>query len=155
MRLDEVAQQLGVEQRRVAGEDEHVARRALERAARRADRVAGAERLLLDRHLDALEAVPASGRGDDDDAGRRRPPRAAREHPVDHAPAEDRVQVLRHRRSHPGPEAGGHDDCCDRGVGHVGWMMAGAPGFEPGIAGPKPAALPLGYAPEAAKYSAC
>ena len=25
--------------------------------------------------------------------------------------------------------------------------MAGAPGFEPGIAGPKPAALPLGYAP--------
>ena len=26
-------------------------------------------------------------------------------------------------------------------------MMAGAPGFEPGIAGPKPAALPLGYAP--------
>src|SRR5256714_11111984 len=24
---------------------------------------------------------------------------------------------------------------------------AGAPGFEPGIAGPKPAALPLGYAP--------
>ena len=27
--------------------------------------------------------------------------------------------------------------------------MAGAPGFEPGIAGPKPAALPLGYAPRA------
>src|SRR3954451_21706569 len=27
------------------------------------------------------------------------------------------------------------------------WAMAGAPGFEPGIAGPKPAALPLGYAP--------
>src|SRR5579871_6498351 len=26
-------------------------------------------------------------------------------------------------------------------------LMAGAPGFEPGIAGPKPAALPLGYAP--------
>src|SRR5262249_14296994 len=25
--------------------------------------------------------------------------------------------------------------------------IAGAPGFEPGIAGPKPAALPLGYAP--------
>jgi hypothetical protein len=25
--------------------------------------------------------------------------------------------------------------------------LAGAPGFEPGIAGPKPAALPLGYAP--------
>jgi hypothetical protein len=27
--------------------------------------------------------------------------------------------------------------------------MAGAPGFEPGITGPKPAALPLGYAPPA------
>src|SRR5262249_1288453 len=26
-------------------------------------------------------------------------------------------------------------------------ILAGAPGFEPGIAGPKPAALPLGYAP--------
>src|SRR5919197_6113824 len=26
-------------------------------------------------------------------------------------------------------------------------LKAGAPGFEPGIAGPKPAALPLGYAP--------
>src|SRR5690349_5155712 len=25
--------------------------------------------------------------------------------------------------------------------------LAGAPGFEPGMAGPKPAALPLGYAP--------
>src|SRR5207237_8497061 len=30
----------------------------------------------------------------------------------------------------------------------TGSQMAGAPGFEPGIAGPKPAALPLGYAPE-------
>src|SRR4029450_12236449 len=26
--------------------------------------------------------------------------------------------------------------------------MAGAPGFEPGITGPKPVALPLGYAPK-------
>ena len=30
--------------------------------------------------------------------------------------------------------------------------MAGAPGFEPGIAGPKPAALPLGYAPLRREY---
>src|SRR3954451_10529906 len=30
--------------------------------------------------------------------------------------------------------------------------MAGAPGFEPGIAGPKPAALPLGYAPQCGEY---
>ena len=31
--------------------------------------------------------------------------------------------------------------------------MAGAPGFEPGIAGPKPAALPLGYAPRIGRWS--
>src|SRR4029077_18073035 len=35
-----------------------------------------------------------------------------------------------------------------------GVSMAGAPGFEPGIAGPKPAALPLGYAPENASILA-
>src|SRR5204862_6174584 len=29
--------------------------------------------------------------------------------------------------------------------------VAGAPGFEPGIAGPKPAALPLGYAPRSVR----
>ena len=27
-------------------------------------------------------------------------------------------------------------------------MLAGAPGFEPGITGSKPVALPLGYAPK-------
>jgi hypothetical protein len=32
-------------------------------------------------------------------------------------------------------------------VGIVG-KVAGAPGFEPGITGPKPVALPLGHAPE-------
>ena len=31
---------------------------------------------------------------------------------------------------------------------HHGITMAGAPGFEPGITGPKPVALPLGHAPE-------
>ena len=31
--------------------------------------------------------------------------------------------------------------------------MAGAPGFEPGITGPKPVALPLGYAPSGAAFS--
>src|SRR5438445_11550021 len=33
--------------------------------------------------------------------------------------------------------------------------MAGAPGFEPGIAGPKPAALPLGYAPPQDSVTTC
>ena len=34
-----------------------------------------------------------------------------------------------------------------RGSRHAGRVEAGAPGFEPGITGPKPVALPLGYAP--------
>src|SRR3954471_14337720 len=61
--------------------------------------------------------------------------------PVDEAASEQRVQVLRRRGLHPRAEAGGHDHCGE--VRH----KAGAPGFEPGVAGPKPAALPLVYAP--------
>ena len=39
-------------------------------------------------------------------------------------------------------------------VGIVGVVsMAGAPGFEPGITGPKPVALPLGHAPEQGRQS--
>ena len=34
-------------------------------------------------------------------------------------------------------------------------VKAGAPGFEPGIAGPKPAALPLGYAPKSSAAKCC
>src|SRR3954447_19176366 len=34
-------------------------------------------------------------------------------------------------------------------------IATGAPGFEPGIAGPKPAALPLGYAPPPGKGKSC
>ena len=68
------------------------------------------------------------------------------------------MEVLRHGGLHPGAEAAGHHDGCEGGVGHglrsleLGvpqGRCAGAPGFEPGIAGPKPAALPLGYAPRA------
>src|SRR5581483_5935633 len=54
-----------------------------------------------------------------------------------------------------GAEASGHDHGCERQIGHVvasATQMAGAPGFEPGIAGPKPAALPLGYAPLRTEY---
>src|SRR4029079_2940552 len=48
----------------------------------------------------------------------------------------DRIRVPRHAAMSTAEEA-----CV------VTVWMAGAPGFEPGIAGPKPAALPLGYAP--------
>ncbi len=60
--------------------------------------------------------------------------------------------MLRPARLHPRAEARGHDDGCER-AGHEraadreGSSMAGAGGFEPPITGPKPAALPLGYAP--------
>ena len=43
-----------------------------------------------------------------------------RQHPVDHAPAEHRMEELRDGRAHPRAEPGGHDDCCDRGICHSG-----------------------------------
>src|SRR5262249_7399738 len=76
--------------------------------------------------------------------------------------------------AHARAEPGGHHGGCDRSLGHDRVMrgrldrgsterrrsvrrrrsgtLAGAPGFEPGIAGPKPAALPLGYAPLRAEH---
>src|SRR5581483_4279987 len=90
--------------------------------------------------------VARVGRGDDDEAldpGVAR----SRDHPVDEPAPEQRVQVLRRRAAHARAEAAGHHDCCEL-VRHVGQeKMAGAPGFEPGITGPKPVALPLGHAP--------
>src|SRR5262249_44310952 len=57
------------------------------------------------------------------------------------------MQVLRRRGLHPRAETRGHDDGGE--VSHG----TGAPGFEAGIAGPKPAALPLGYAPPLGRVS--
>src|SRR5919204_3750437 len=56
------------------------------------------------------------------------------------------MQVLRPVRSHSRSQTGRHHDGCER-RGHEGVVMAGAGGFEPPVTGPKPAALPLGYAP--------
>ena len=85
-----------------------------ERGAGGAHRVAGAERLLLHDDGDVVprELVAPGGRRDDDErlgAGRA----AGLDHPVDHAAAEDRVEVLRHRGAHAGAEASGHHDGCD------------------------------------------
>ncbi len=69
------------------------------------------------------------------------------DHPVDDPPPEQRMQVLRRATSAcacPGPPA---ITTAARSRDVLTDAMAGAPGFEPGIAGPKPAALPLGYAP--------
>ena len=109
--LDELLQQLGGQERRVAGEDEEALRPASDGLAGRADGVAGSERALLHRDLHVAERVAALRRGDDDE--RRRAERSRRlEHPVDHAPAEDRVQVLRHGRAHARAEPTGHHHGC-------------------------------------------
>ena len=65
---------------------------------------------------------------------------------VDEPAAEQRMEVLRPLRAHARAEPGGEHDRCERTVGHED-VMAGAGGFEPPVTGPKPAALPLGYAP--------
>ena len=112
MRLDERADRLGPQRRDVAVEDEDVAAEALERVARSADRVTGPERLLLHGDLDALEEVARLRRRDDDeplDAGSAR----RVDDPVDHPPAEHRVQVLRRRALHARADPGGHHDCCE------------------------------------------
>ena len=106
----------------VAGEDEHVAAevlRALVRAARTASPVPRGA--LLDGDLDS-PSKPSRACGRATTTSGSAPAATRREdHPVDHAAAEQRVEVLRHRGTHARSEAGGHDDCCDRGVAHVGW----------------------------------
>ena len=142
--VDERGEELGRQERRVAGEDEHLLRVA-DRLARRANGVARPERALLHRDLQPVEGVGAVRRGDDDE--RRGTERlGGRDDPVDHPPPEDRVEVLRDRGAHTRPEPSGHHDCSESRRHHES-SMAGAPGFEPGITGPKPVALPLGHAP--------
>ena len=106
----ELSQVLGSEQRRRRVEHEQVAFEAGERVPGRGDGVAGPERLLLNRDLHSLEGVCRVGRGDDHDrvgSGLA----SSRDHPVDHAPTEQRVQVLRHGRPHPRPESACHHYC--------------------------------------------
>ena len=105
-------------------------------------------RLLLnrDRHTVESGAVAGAPRRRSD----RRRARARLEHPIHHPASEDRVQVLRHIRAHARAEAGRHHDRAERPLSPFDDTEAGAPGFEPGITGPKPVALPLGHAPERA-----
>ena len=100
-----------------------------------------------ERRPSARRTISRLGRRDDDQRlGAEWPGRL--DDPVDHPPPEDRVQMLGRRRAHACPTASGHDDGCEleRDSDTVG-TLAGAPGFEPGITGPKPVALPLGHAP--------
>ena len=112
MRGHKLTQDVRREQRRVAREHEDVPVGRSELRSRRADRIAGAERRLLDRDVETIEGVRRRGRRDDDDRLRARLLRR-RQHPVDDPPAEQRMQVLRRGRPHAGPEPGGHHDGCD------------------------------------------
>ncbi len=120
VRVEQCVEQLGGEQRRVAGEHEHIPRAAGERCPRRACGVTGSERLCLDGDGDGrlLELIAARRRGDDDNGLRARRDRAV-DHPVDEPPPEDRVEVLRHGRAHASAEASGHDQGCERRIGHI------------------------------------
>ncbi len=119
--LEEVAEQDRIDHRRVAAEDEQVPGDAVECFARRRERVAGSARLVLHRGLDPVELTDALRRGDDDERIRVDGTRRL-EHPVDHSPAQDPVEVLRRVGLHPRAEtAGEHDSCCVlvHGVGRI------------------------------------
>ena len=88
-------------------------------------RIPRPERLLLHRGRQPGELVRRIGRDDDDERVRLERP-GSLDDPVDHAAAQDRMQVLGRGRAHACPPASGHDDGCELGAGfghgrHVGW----------------------------------
>ena len=109
---DERLEQLGRQERRVAGEDENVlgALPTASRAERTASPVPSACSCTatgVSPNSSRLsgEAITTSGSGSE---------RARRlQHPVDHPPPEDRVEVLRRRRAHARAEPSGHHHGCD------------------------------------------
>ena len=114
---------LGGDQRHVAVEHEHGGV-GVDLVRRRADGVAGAVGLLLDRHLDVLGQRLGERAlrpvDDHDPAGARLAGRGDR--PLDHRAPAQRMQHLRHRRAHPGPLARGEDQ--DGGSGHRGIVVS-------------------------------
>ena len=114
----------GLEQRRVAGQDEDLVDVVGERREGGRDGVAGAARLGLEGVVDVVAERVADGRGrgarDDERAATGR--RAAGVDDVgDHRPAGQRVEELRRARLHPRAEAGGHDDRDDPRGGAGTW----------------------------------
>ena len=116
--LEQGGDDLGVDQRVIAGEDDDGVGVA-DDVVRRADRAAGAVGLGLDDGLGALgqaRGEVAVGRDDDDDALGARLARG--EHrPGDHRPPADGMQHLRQRGVHPRALARGHDQ--DGGPAHA------------------------------------
>ena len=117
---------VGGDQRDVAVEHEHGGA-GVDLVGRRADGVAGAVRLLLDRHLDVLGQRVGQRAlrpvDDHDPAGARLAGRGDR--PLDHRAPAQRMQHLRYRRAHPGPLARGEDQ--DGGSGHRGIVVSASP----------------------------
>src|SRR3954469_9340731 len=141
MLVDELSQEIGTESRMVAGDDEQPLRIA-DAGAGRAQGVARAERLLLQGDVLARERLDRVG-GNDHDEWIGIDAADGFDHPVDEPSPEQGVKVLRRCGLHPRAEPRGHHDSSE--VTHE----AGAPGFEPGITGPKPAALPTWLRPTA------
>ena len=71
----------------------------------------------LHRNLDVIEGIVDVRRGDDDELARLEGT-GCLQHPVDHAPAEDQMEVLGRVRTHPGSEATGKNDGCEVAFGH-------------------------------------
>ena len=125
VRLDQGLEELGRQERRVAGEDQHLVGAGERRLARSGPRPRCRAAAPARRSSSPRSRSAVSGDDDDDERlGVERPGRL--DDPVDHPPPEDRVQVLRRRRAHACPTASGHDDGCELGAGfghgrHVGW----------------------------------
>ena len=111
-----------------------------------ADGVACAARLLLDRDREAVEGGSRRGRRRRRRAGRRRAraPTSSTQSTMRRPRIGWRCFGTSERMRVPSPAA---MTTAPRVLSPFDDTEAGAPGFEPGITGPKPVALPLGHAP--------
>ena len=142
-------ERLRAQERRVAIDDESHAAVAIRGGERNADGVAGAARDVLNREACPLiEELACRGALFREDHQR---PRTGGPHGPqdvrDKWTSGDGVEHLRSLGLHPRREAR-REHYRQRRLAHGGLRQAGAPGFEPGIADPKSAALPLGHAPQ-------
>ncbi len=117
MGLEEPLERLGPKQRGVARKYEHVALMAVERPARRVHRVAGPQRLFLNRDLEIVERLGLCGRDDNDQrVGIEAPRRFG--HPVDEPSAQEPVEGLRRLGAHARAETACEDDSGESGSIH-------------------------------------
>ena len=119
VRIDEAAEQLRGEQRRVARHDQHVAGEAVERRHRAAHCVARAELVVLDDGLgvarDGGDGLGGIGRDHDDDALGAGLADGG-DDPAEQRSTPDRVKHLGQRRAHARALAAGHHDAGERSI---------------------------------------